>query len=115
MDLDNLFKSRIVTAEEAVKHIKSGDRVFLSGNCSVPQNLLAALVDYAPALQNIEIIQALTIGPADYVAPEMEGHLRVNTIFASSNNRSAVQQGLADFTPVESFFPNKSIASRSEK
>ena len=100
MDLDNLFKSRIVTAEEAVKHIKSGDRVFLSGNCSVPQKLLAALVDYAPALQDIEIIQALTIGPADYVAPEMEGHLRVNTIFASSNNRSAVQQGLADFTPV---------------
>jgi len=100
MDLDNLFKSRIVTAEEAVKHIKSGDRVFLSGNCSVPQTLLAALVDYAPALQDVEIIQALTIGPADYVAPEMEGHLRVNTIFASSNNRSAVQQGLADFTPV---------------
>lgn len=100
MDLDNLFKSRIVTAEEAVKHIKSGDRVFLSGNCSVPQKLLAALVDYAPALQDIEIIQALTIGPADYVAPEMEGHLRINTIFASSNNRSAVQQGLADFTPV---------------
>ena len=30
----------------------------------------------------------------------MEGHLRVNTIFASSNNRSAVQQGIADFTPV---------------
>ena len=100
MDLNNLFKSRIVTAEEAVSHIKSGDRVFLSGNCSVPQTLLAALVDYAPALQDIEIIQALTIGPADYVAPEMEGHLRVNTIFASSNNRSAVQQGIADFTPV---------------
>jgi 4-hydroxybutyrate CoA-transferase len=100
MDLNNLFKSRIVTAEEAVSHIKSGDRVFLSGNCSVPQTLLAALVDYAPALQDIEIIQALTIGPADYVAPEMEGHLRVNTIFASSNNRSAVQKGIADFTPV---------------
>jgi len=100
MDLDNLFKSRIVTAEEAVKHIKSGDRVFLSGNCSVPQILLASLVDYAYTLKDIEIIQALTIGPADYVAPEMEGHLRVNTIFVSSNNRSAVQQGLADFTPV---------------
>lgn len=77
MDLDNLFKSRIVTAEEVVKHIKSGDRVFLSGNCSVPQTLLASLVDYASALKDIEIIQALTIGSADYVAPEMEGHLRV--------------------------------------
>ena len=100
MDLENIFKSRIVTAAQAVKQIKSGDRVFLSGNCSVPQTLLASLVDYAYTLKDIEIIQALTIGPADYVAPEMEGHLRVNTIFASSNNRSAVQQGLADFTPV---------------
>lgn len=100
MDLENLYKSRVVTAKEAVKHIKSGDRVFLSGNCSVPQMLLSSLVDYAPELDNIEIIQALTIGPADYVSPEMEGHLRVNTIFVSANNRAAVHQGQADFTPV---------------
>ena len=100
MDLENLYKSRVVTAEKAVKHIKSGDRVFLSGNCSVPQILLSSLVDYAPKLENIEIIQALTIGPADYVSPEMEGHLRVNTIFVSANNRAAVNKGQADFTPV---------------
>jgi 4-hydroxybutyrate CoA-transferase len=100
MDLDSLYKSRVVTADEAVKKIKSGNRVFLSGNCSVPQTLLASLVNYAPELKDIEIIQALTIGPADYVSPEMEGHLRVNTIFVSGNNREAVHQGFADFTPV---------------
>ncbi len=48
----------------------------------------------------MEICQALTIGPADYVSPEMEGHLRVNTMFISANVRNAVQQGRADFTPV---------------
>jgi len=100
MDLESLYKSRVVTADEAVKQIQSGNRVFLSGNCSVPQTLLASLVDYAPELKDIEIVQALTIGPADYVSPEMEGHLRVNTIFVSGNNREAVHQGLADFTPV---------------
>ena len=31
------YQSRIVSAEEAVRHIKSGDRIFLTGNCSVPQ------------------------------------------------------------------------------
>ena len=53
-----------------------------------------------PNLQNVEICQALTIGSADYVNPEMEGHLRVNTLFISDNVRKAVQEGRADFTPV---------------
>jgi len=48
----------------------------------------------------VEICQALTIGSADYVSPAMEGHLRVNTMFISPNNRKAVQEGRADFSPV---------------
>lgn len=97
---NKIFESRMVTAEQAVQHIQSGQRLFLTGNCSVPQKLLGALVKHAPNLQNVEICQALTIGPADYVAPEMEGHLRVNTMFISANIRKAVHEGRADFTPV---------------
>ncbi len=48
----------------------------------------------------MEINQALTVGSADYVAPEIKGHLRVNTMFISHNTRNAVQEGRADFTPV---------------
>lgn len=95
-----MFENRTLTPQDAVRHIQSGQRVFLTGNCSVPQKLLSALVDYAPNLQDVEICQALTIGPADYVAPEMEGHLRVNTMFISANIRKAVHEGRADFTPV---------------
>lgn len=94
------YKSRIVTAEEAVKNIKSNQRIFLTGNCSVPQKVLAALVEYAPQLENVEICQALSIGPADYVDPKLQGHLQVNTMFVSANVRKAVQDGRADFTPV---------------
>lgn len=97
---NKIYESRIVTAEEAVRNIQSGQRLFLTGNCSVPQKVLAALVDYAPNLHDVEICQALTVGPADYVSPEMEGHLRVNTMFISANIRKAVQEGRADFTPV---------------
>ena len=94
------YQSRVTTAEEAVKAIKSGNRIFLTGNVSVPQQLLAALVEYAPNLSDVEICQALTVGAADYVGPEMEGHLRVNSMFISANIRKAVQEGRADFTPV---------------
>lgn len=99
-DYNKLYQSRVVTADEAVRHIKSDDRLFLTGNCSVPQKVLAALVDYAPNLSNVEICQALSIGPADYVKPELQGHLRVNTMFTSANVRAAVNDGRADFTPV---------------
>lgn len=94
------YKDKVVTADEAVRAINSGDRIFLTGNCSVPKTVLAALVDYAPELEDVELCQALTIGSADYVDPKLEGHLRVNTMFISPNNREAVQAGRADFTPV---------------
>lgn len=100
MTAPSIYQSRVTTAQEAVKAIKSGQRVFLTGNVSVPQKLLAALVEYAPNLKDVEICQALTVGSADYVGPEMEGHLRVNSMFISANIRKAVQEGRADFTPV---------------
>jgi acetyl-CoA hydrolase len=76
--------------------------VFLTGNCSVPQKLLVlgALVDRAKALEDVEIVQVLTVGPAPHADAEMEGHLRINTLFISSNVRQAVHEGRADFTPV---------------
>lgn len=100
MDWITQYQSRVVSAEEAVRSVKSGDRVFMTGNVSVPQKLLGALVGYAPNLNDVEICQALAHGPADYVNPAMEGHLRVNTLFISANVRKAVHEGRADFTPV---------------
>ncbi|MDH3942664.1 MAG: 4-hydroxybutyrate CoA-transferase [Anaerolineae bacterium] len=100
MSWKEIYEKRIVTAEQAVSMIKNDNRIFLSGNVSVPNKLLAALVDYAQNLKNVEICQALTVGSADYVGEEMEGHLRVNTMFISRNIRKAVQEGRADFTPV---------------
>jgi acetyl-CoA hydrolase len=100
MGWNNLYQTKVTTADKAVEVIRSGNRIFLTGNVSVPHNLLAALVKRAPALENIEICQALTIGPAEYVSPEMDGHIRVNTMFISANVRKAVQEGRADYTPV---------------
>ena len=93
------YQSRFVSAEQAVGAIHSGQRVFLTGNCSVPQLLLTALVERADSLENVEMIQVLTVGPAPQAAPEMLGHLNINTLFISDNIRPAVQEGRADFTP----------------
>jgi acetyl-CoA hydrolase len=100
MDWTAQYQSRVTSAEEAIKSVKSGNRIFMTGNVSVPQKLLAALVGHAPNVRDIEICQALSVGPNDYVNPSMMGHLRVNTLFISDNVRKAVQEGRADFTPV---------------
>ena len=95
------YQSRVSTAEKAVRAIQPGMRVFLTGNCSVPQRVMATLVEYAPAFDRpIEIVQVLTIGSADYVAPAMEKYIRVNTLFISADVRKAVNEGRADFTPI---------------
>jgi len=100
MDWKKEYESRLVSPEQAVRCIQSGDRVYLTGNCSVPQLLMAALVNYAPELMDVEICQSLTVTDCDYTAPELAGHLKVNTLFISGNVRKAVQEGRADFTPV---------------
>ncbi len=94
------YHAKLCSADVAVEAINSHDRVFMTGNCSVPKELLGALVRRAPQLEDVEIIQVLTIGPADYVAPEMAGHIRVNSLFISHNVRQAVNEGRADFTPI---------------
>jgi acetyl-CoA hydrolase len=100
MDWKTKYAHKIFSAEEAITKIKDRDKVFLTGNCSVPQKLLAALVARAPQLHEVEIFQALTVAGSEYVAPELEGHLRVNSLFISANVRKAIQEGRADFTPV---------------
>jgi 4-hydroxybutyrate CoA-transferase len=94
------YHSKLCSADEAVQAIRSHNRVFMTGNCSVPKELLGALVRRAPGLEDVEIVQVLTIGPAEYVEPRMQGHIRVNSLFISDNVRHAVNEGRADFTPV---------------
>ena len=90
----------MATADRAVHAIQPGHRIFLSGHCSVPQKVMAALVDYIPELHDVEMVQVLTFGGAPYAQPGMEAHLRVNTLFISDNVRAAVNEGRADFTPM---------------
>jgi len=95
-----LYRTRITSADRAVEAVLPGMRVFMTGNCSVPQTLLASLVRRAPAFTPpIEIAHLFTLGSADYVAPGLERFIRVNTLFIGANVRPAVNEGRADFTP----------------
>ncbi len=94
------YRKKRTTAGEAVRHIRSGMRVYIQPGCAEPEALVAALMERAPMVHDVEIVHLLTLGRADYIAPEMEGHFRHNALFIGKNVRDAVNEGRADYTPV---------------
>jgi 4-hydroxybutyrate CoA-transferase len=91
---------RMMTTDEALALVQSGQRVYIGGGCGVPTPLLEALVKRAPMLRNVEIIHMLTAGDDPTAAPEYGDAFRHNALFIGPNVRRAVQEGRADFTPV---------------
>jgi 4-hydroxybutyrate CoA-transferase len=94
------YRQRIVGAEDAVKVIQSGDRVWIHPGTATPQRLVDAMVARAGELKDVELVHLLHFGTADYVKPEMEGHFRANNFFIGANVRQAVNEGRADTIPI---------------
>ena len=94
------FAPKVMTAEEAVKVVESGDRVWFEEGCGTPKPLIDALVKRAPELRDVELCHMLTFGEAAYTRPEYEGHFRHNGLFLGGNVRRAIQEGRADYTPI---------------
>jgi 4-hydroxybutyrate CoA-transferase len=94
------YRRKLVTASEALSGVQSGMRVYIQPGCAEPETLVEALLHRGPFVRNVEVVHLLTLGCADYVAPEMAGHFRHNAIFIGGNVREAVNDGRADYTPV---------------
>jgi len=94
------YKRKLITAEEAVRSIKSGNRVYVHPGCAVPELLVNAMVARKDELENVEVCHLMAVGNAPYTRPEMEGHFRHNAFFIGANVRSAIREGRADFTPI---------------
>ncbi len=95
-----IYRERVTTAEEAVKDIRSGDRVWIHPGCNTPLPLIEAMVARAPELEDVEVDHILTLGPAPYAEPGMEQHFHHRALFTGGNVRQAVNEGRADFVPI---------------
>jgi 4-hydroxybutyrate CoA-transferase len=95
---EKLYKQKIVTAEEAVTHIKSGDRVVAGHATGTPELLLKAMVDNKEAYRNVEIDHQVAMGRSLYCLPECKPHFTHNSLFAGATSRQAIAEGRAVFT-----------------
>lgn len=94
-----LYDSKIVTAEEAVKNIKNNDNVVFSQTASVPLLTALTLYENRELYDNVSIYHMFTLGHGEYMRPECYGHFRHFGNFAASNSRQALMDKQADFIP----------------
>jgi len=92
--------STYVTAEEAVKVVKSGDRVYLQAAAAAPTVLAKALTNRASELRDVEICHLHTEGEAPYANPELAQSFHVNSFFIGANVRHTLKAGNGSYTPV---------------
>lgn len=92
--------SKYVTAEEAVKVVNSGDRVYIHAAAATPTILTRALSERASELRNVEICHLHTEGEAPYANPELKDSFHVNSFFIGKNVRHTLKAGNGSYTPV---------------
>jgi acyl-CoA hydrolase len=81
MNWQDQYRRKTVSPQEAIECIQSGMRVYIHPGCAEPEALVEALMARGPFVKNVEIVHILTLGRADYIAPQMEGHFRHNATF----------------------------------
>lgn len=89
----------VMTAEEAVKLVKSGDTVLIQGASATPQTLVRALVARGPELRDVEIVHLHTEGECGYVDPKLRDNFHTSAFFIGGNIRKSIGD-TADYIPI---------------
>ena len=88
------------SAKEAVKIVKSGNRVFIHGSAATPVHLVKELQNRHDELENIELISITNLGDINFDKPEYRKSFFFNSLFVSANTRSVVNSSDGDYVPV---------------
>jgi acyl-CoA hydrolase/RimJ/RimL family protein N-acetyltransferase len=103
-DVRTLYPEKFAPEEEIFSHIHRGDRLFIGTGCGQPQYLVRALMDYVESRPNaffdVEVIHVWTVGVAPYTDERFEDNFRHTSFFVGNSTREAVNEGLADYTPI---------------
>lgn len=90
----------ITSAEEALKVIKSGDKIYIHSVSAAPLHLLENLVKRADSLRNVELYHLHTEGDAPYTRAEYAGVFHTNAFFIGKNVRNAIAEGRGSYIPI---------------
>jgi len=93
---------KFVSAQEAVKIIKTNDRIHIHSVACAPQRLIEAMCERGKSgeFRNVKIQHLHTEGPAPYASKAFEGIFQLQSFFVGHNVRQDTQDGYADYIPV---------------
>lgn len=89
----------LVTTKEASSLIQSGMSIFVHSGAATPKTLLAALVEEAEHLHDVELIQLHTEGSAFYADPKLNKSFKISNLFVGSNMRPFLDYQRVDYLP----------------
>ncbi len=89
-----------ISAEEALRVVKPGDRVFVHGGAATPHHLLTKLAERSSELWNVEVVSISMQGDAVIADKKYKDSFRINSLFVSQNIREAVNAGRGDYVPI---------------
>lgn len=95
-----MSNSKYITADEAVRCIKSGDRVFIHGSAATPVNLVKALQRRRWEISDVELVSITTLGELDFNNPVHRDSFYFNSLFVSANTRAVVNSDHGDYIPI---------------
>jgi acyl-CoA hydrolase len=92
---------KYVSAQEAVRLIKSGDSVYIQGSTSIPEVLVQAMTDRAEELRGVKVYSAFAIGKQDapYAKAELMDSFETNSFFVANCVRKAIKEGVGQAIP----------------
>lgn len=91
---------KAVSAAEAVKVIKSNDRVYIQAAAAAPQELINAMSARHEELRHVEVCHLHIEGKTPYADPIYKDSFHVNSLFIGKNVRHTLKAGNGSYTPV---------------
>ncbi|GAA0178598.1 acetyl-CoA hydrolase/transferase C-terminal domain-containing protein [Clostridium sediminicola] len=101
MNWQEIYKSKLVSVEEAAKKIESGDKIWFGACSAGPIQLLEALADRAEELKDVHLVTAMAMYPYKFLqSPKFIGKLNFHTIFYGPIERKFYKVGNVDIDSV---------------
>ncbi len=88
------------SAENALRQIQSGHRVFVHGSAATPSYLIEKLSERSAELKEVEIVSISVLGDFPPARPEFRASFKINSLFVSAPVREAIHEGHGDYLPV---------------
>lgn len=89
-----------IRPEEAIKLVKSGDRVFIHGSAQTPNDICKVFAENHTQFKDVEFVFITVLGDIYIDQPQYAESFKINSLFVSESVRKSVNEGRADYVPI---------------